>query len=223
MTPLRLKYQTIEFGKIDIHLCSLRNTQEFSDPEGEAEKLGISSAAWPIFGIVWPSGLVLANFIMAFDTSDKRILEVGCGLGLSSILLNKQGYNITATDHHPSANEFLKRNTDLNDDPAIPFERVDWTDLNDQLGQFDLIIGSDLLYEDQHIEQLSNFLVSHSKDSCEIVLVDPGRGRKTKLIKRLEKLGFTSSIEKFSDTEYLPKGFVGYILKFNRLPLQVEN
>ena len=37
MTKLRLAYQTVEFGKIDIHLCTLRNRQEFHDPDGVAE------------------------------------------------------------------------------------------------------------------------------------------------------------------------------------------
>lgn len=216
MTPLRLKYQTIEFGKTDIHLCSLRNRQEFSDPNGEADKLGISSAAWPIFGIIWPSSVVLAKFIMDFDTSDKRILEVGCGLGLSSILLNKQGNDITATDHHPSANDFLKRNTNLNEDPAIPFERVGWTDSDDQLGLFDLIIGSDLLYEDEHIEQLSNFLYSHSQKHCEIIIVDPGRGRKNKLIKQMENYGFSSTVNKIDNTSSQYSDFIGAVMIFSR-------
>ena len=42
MTKPRLSYQTVEFGKIDIHLCTLRNRQEFHDPVGVAESLGIS-------------------------------------------------------------------------------------------------------------------------------------------------------------------------------------
>ena len=61
MTNLRLCYQTIEFGKLDIHLCALRNKQQFYDPESIAEDLGISSAAWPILGPVWPPGLVVAH------------------------------------------------------------------------------------------------------------------------------------------------------------------
>ena len=216
MAPVRLKYQTLEFGKIDIHLCSLRNKQEFSDPNGEAEKLGISSAAWPIFGIVWPSSIVLARFIMDFETSNKRILEVGCGLGLSSILLNKQGHDITATDHHPSANGFLTRNTLLNGDPAIPFERVGWADLDDQLGLFDLIIGSDLLYEDEHIELLSHFLVSHSRAHCEIIIVDPGRGRKNKLIQQMEKNDFSSVVVKIDKSSSQYTDFNGVVLIFSR-------
>ena len=89
MTNLRLCYQTIEFGKIDIHLCTLRNKQEFHDPEGIAAELGISSATWPIFGVVWPSSLVLAHHIRNYDIGTKRVLEIGCGMALSSLLLNK--------------------------------------------------------------------------------------------------------------------------------------
>jgi len=99
MATLRLSYQTIEFGKIDIHLCTLRNKQEFHDPEGTAEALGISSATWPIFGILWPSSLVLAHFVSNYDIGTKRVLEIGCGTALSSLLLNKQHVDITATDY----------------------------------------------------------------------------------------------------------------------------
>jgi hypothetical protein len=52
MTTLRVRYQTLEFGTTDIHIRSLRDNQEFSDDEGAAAALGISSASWPIFGIV---------------------------------------------------------------------------------------------------------------------------------------------------------------------------
>ena len=216
MTKLRLSYQTVEFGKTDIHLCTLRNNQEFDDPEGVAEKLGISSATWPLFGIIWPSSVVLAHFIDDFDTDSKRILEVGCGMALTSLLLNKQNADITATDYHPEVQTFLDRNTLLNQDSDIAFERVDWADGNDDLGLFDLIIGSDLLYEDNHIDLLANFIEAHANPTCEVIIVDPGRGRKSKLSTRLIEFGFTSVHEKPVHTDYLDKEFKGYILKFAR-------
>lgn len=216
MTNLRLCYQTIEFGKTDIHLCTLRNRQEFHDPRGTAEKLGISSAAWPIFGILWPSSLVLAHYIIDYDTGSKRILEIGCGTALSSLLLNKKQADITATDHHPEAERFLNRNTELNGDQRIPFERTGWADNNDSLGRFDLIIGSDLLYEEEHIELLAGFIRTHSNPKCEVVIVDPGRGRKNKLAKRLLEFGYILSISKPNNTDYLGSEFKGHILEFIR-------
>ncbi len=145
MSDLRLRYQTVEFGKTDIHLCTLRDKQEFDDPTGIAEELGICSASWPLFGVIWPSSLVLAHFIDSYDTGGKRILEVGCGMALSSLLLNKQSADITATDYHPEVDKFLQRNALLNEDSAIAFELVNWADTSDDLGLFDLIIGSDIL------------------------------------------------------------------------------
>jgi predicted nicotinamide N-methyase len=217
MTALRLRYQTVEFGKMDIHLCTLRNKQEFHDPKAVAEKLGICSASWPMFGVIWPSSLVLAHYISKYETSTKRILEVGCGMALSSLLLNKQSDDITATDYHPEAQKFLQRNTELNENSTIAFEQVDWAETGDALGLFDLIIGSDLLYEDNHIELLANFINTHSKPNCEVIIVDPGRGRKNKLSARMQQLGFTFSHHKPSQTEdYLDQEFKGYILKFTR-------
>ncbi len=216
MTDLRLSYQTIEFGGIDIHLCTLRNIQEFDDPAGLAESLGISSAAWPIFGVVWPSSLVLAHFILDYDTGAKRILEVGCGIALSSLLLNKQRADITATDYHPETQKFLQRNALLNNGEAIAFEQADWASTKDKLGLFDIIIGSDLLYEDGHIELLAGFIESHAKPACEVILVDPGRGRKNKISARMVDFGFTSSQQKPIHTDYLDQPFKGHILKFTR-------
>lgn len=216
MTNLRLSYQTIEFGKTDIHLCALRNKQEFHDPTGVAERAGICSASWPLFGVVWPSSLVLAHFIDDFETDSKRVLEIGCGLGLSSLLLNKHCVDITATDYHPEVDKFLQRNALLNHDKAIAFERVDWADKGDGLGLFDLIIGSDLLYEDNHVELLANFIDAHSKPHCEVIVVDPGRGRKNKLSARMIKSGFISSQHKPLNTDYLDKEFKGHILQFER-------
>ena len=216
MTKLRLSFQTIEFGKIDIHLCTLRNRQEFDDPENIAKNLGISPAQWPIFGVVWPSSMVLAHYISDFNTDSKRILEVGCGMALSSLLLNKKHANITATDYHPEAGIFLARNTLLNKDQPIAYKRVDWVEKEDDLGLFDLIIGSDLLYEDQHVSLLASFIEGHSNEKCEVIIVDPGRGRKNKLRDRMIKLGYSSFQEKPIHTDYLNEEFKGYILKFAR-------
>jgi predicted nicotinamide N-methyase len=216
MTKLRLSYQTIEFGKIDIHVCTLRNRQEFHDPEGVAENLGISSAQWPIFGVVWPSSRVLAHTISDYNTGSKRILEIGCGMALSSLLLNKQHADITATDYHPETGDFLARNALLNEDSPIAYKQVDWADTEDDLGLFDLIIGSDLLYEEQHIELLANFIESHSNPACEVIIVDPGRGRKNKLSTRMIELGYSSRQKKPGNTDYLNEEFKGHILTFSR-------
>ena len=146
MSYFRVRYRTIEFGDLDIHVKTLKDCQQFYDGEGLAEKLGISSATWPLFGVVWDSSQVLAHFMLEHDIEGKRILEVGCGIALTSLVLNHRHADITATDHHPEVESFLKQNVKLNNGQKIPFTRTDWTNKNSDLGEFDLIIGSDLLY-----------------------------------------------------------------------------
>lgn len=190
MPALRLRYQTYEFAQFDIHLRTLRDKNQFSDPLGEADALGISSAQWSLFGVVWPSSLVLATLMSTFNVTGKRILEVGCGIGLTSLVLNARDADITATDYHPEAGHFLTENTRLNEASRIPFLRTDWNDNSIGLGSFDLIVGSDLLYEQQHIQLLTDFIERHSNKDCEVILVDPGRGNHAKFSKRMQAAGF---------------------------------
>jgi predicted nicotinamide N-methyase len=216
MTALRFRYQTIEFGDVDIHVRSLRDNLQYSDAEGVAEKLGISSATWPLFGIVWASGEVLAHLVFEFDIQGKRILEVGCGIGLASLVLNHRRADITATDYHPEAENFLLENVELNKGKKIPFIRTGWGDKKSILGEFDLIIGSDLLYEKEHIKLLSGFLDQHARPVCEIIIVDPGRGNHAPFSKSMVKLGYSHTQRKPDDVDYLDKPFKGQILRYQR-------
>jgi len=214
--PLRYKYQTLEFDQTDIHLRTLRNKQEFEDQDGIAASLGISSAAWPIFGVVWPSSIILAHHLYPMDLSNVRVLEVGCGIGLPSILLNHMNIEITATDYHPEACQFLNANARLNDDKNIPFYRSEWTNQDTKLGTFELIVGSDLLYEDAHVNELSGFINKHAEPDCKVIVVDPGRGRKTKFRKSMQNYGFGCTEVPTISSLWLDKPFKGYILTFTR-------
>ncbi|MBC7376005.1 MAG: SAM-dependent methyltransferase, partial [Burkholderiaceae bacterium] len=47
---------TVQVGGEPLQLRTLIDRQQFWDPDGEAERAGISSSTWPLFGVVWPSG-----------------------------------------------------------------------------------------------------------------------------------------------------------------------
>lgn len=216
MSLLRVRYQTIEFGDVDIHLRTLRDKQEFLDVDGVAERLGISSALWPLFGVVWDSSEVLAHLMADFAIAGKRILEVGCGIGLTSLLLNNRHADITATDYHPEVGEFLSKNVQLNQGASIPFVRTGWGDVDSEMGKFDLVVGSDLLYESGHAELLSAFIDQHAKPLCEVIVVDPGRGHHARFSKKMVGLGFSHSQSKPENADYLATPFRGQILRYRR-------
>ena len=214
--PLRFRYQTFEFGDQDIHLRSLRDTQQFSDPGGEAQLLGISAANWALFGVIWDSSQVLARLMFNFEIEGKRILELGCGIALSSLLINRRGGDITATDYHPQAGPFLQRNTQLNHDAEIPFFRADWDDSQSTHGRFDLIIGSDILYERNNMLPLARFIQGHARNKCEVLVVDPGRKQSGLFNQRMSHYGFSYQQDRPLDVSYLDKPFSGSILKYTR-------
>ncbi|MGE0050861.1 MAG: methyltransferase [Arcobacter sp.] len=217
MKNIRFKYQTIEFGEDDIHLRTLKDRQQYKDEDKIAEKLGISSASWSLFGVLWPSSEVLANFIYNYDFKNKKILEVGCGIGLSSLVLNRLNADITATDYHPEAENFLDINTQLNQDDEIPFVRTSWSDkFTEKLGKFDLIIGSDLLYERNHAELLSAFINAHANQKCKVILVNPNRGHQRKFTNKMEEYGFSCLSFEPINTVYLDEPYKGKIFKYTR-------
>lgn len=215
MSLIRVRYQTIEFGDMDIHVRTLRDRQQYVDDEGVASNLGISSATWPLFGVIWDSSRVLAHLMSHFEIKGKRILEVGCGIALSSLVLNSRSADITATDYHPEVEGFLQENVTLNKGEVIPFVRTGWIDEVSDLGEFDLIIGSDLLYQRDHVELLSDFINQHAKPHCEIIIVDPGRGNHSRFSKKMVNLGYTHKSFKPTALDFLTQPFRGQILHYN--------
>lgn len=216
MTAIRIRYRTIEFLGFDIHVRTLRDTDQFSDDEGEAHRVGIGEAQWPLFGVIWDAGFTLAKMVARMDVEGLQILEVGCGIGLPSLVLNHRGADITATDRHPEAGAFLALNAQLNGGDAIPFVRVGWTDgERDLMPRFDLVIGSDLLYERGHPDALSSFIERHCRTDADVLIVDPGRPNRGRFERHMVLLGFRRiEGELEAPTDDVP--FPGKLLHFRR-------
>ncbi len=122
----------------------LSDTQQFADPDGHSARIGISSAQWSLFGQVWPAGRLLAQAMNRFDIGGKRILELGCGIGLASLVLQRRGADVVASDAHPLAEGFLAYNAALNGLPAVHYRQLRWDKALPTLGLFDVIIASDV-------------------------------------------------------------------------------
>lgn len=203
-------------GGRDYRIRALSDLQQFADPHHLAERIGISSALWSLFGQVWPSGKVMAEAMSTHDIDGKRILELGCGLGLSSLVLQHRHADITASDHHPLAELFLRHNATQNKMLAIIYRDLRWEVPDLTLGLFDLIIGSDVLYESGHADQLAATILRHATPDAEILITDPGRGNNTFFTRALAKQGFavTEQRSRFNKDDISP--FRGRLLSYRR-------
>ena len=215
MQNCQLKSETITVNNIDYAICTLADRQQFSDSEQQAAALGISSATWPLFGVVWPASRVLAATVSLFELDGMRVLEIGCGIALTSIVLHQMGANITASDYHPLAGEFLAQNVLSNNLPPLNFQTGNWDIENPLLGKYDLIIGSDVLYEPAHSDLVSGFVDRHSNAGVEVIIVDPNRGNRSKFTQKMLALGYTHHFEHFN-TLNTEAGCKGRILHYHR-------
>ena len=165
--------------------------------------MGISSAAWPLFGLLWPSGTHLAaRLALRPVRSSERILEVGCGLALASLVGHRRGADVTASDRHPLAESFLRENLRLNDLAPMKYRHGDWSvpesppgregtsALCVVRGQYDLVIGSDLLYERDADAALAGFIAHHASPAGEVWIIDPDRGNRPAFNRQMLDEGF---------------------------------
>jgi predicted nicotinamide N-methyase len=216
LSHIEVETATLRIGAIDYHVRSLRDRQQFWDPDSLSAQAGISSASWPLFGVVWPAGLALAEEMSQFPIGGKSILEVGCGIGLCSLVLQQRGANITASDYHPLAEEFLRHNTDLNGLLPIHFQNAPWAGPNPHLGRFDLIVGSDLLYERNHPALLAGFLACHTNPIAQVILTDPGRTYCGQFSTKMAAHGYTRTERRRHFTGSDVPSSRGHILSFIR-------
>ena len=166
-------------GGADLQIRSLLDKQQWHDPQGVALALGVSSATWPLFGLVWPSAQKMADLMQTWPLHNLRILEIGCGLALASLVIHRRLGNITASDCHPYTQRFLSANLLLNALPMMAYQSGHWGRDNPLLGEFDLIIGSDVLYERDHPAQLADFIQRHAAQHAQVLIIDPNRGHRS--------------------------------------------
>ncbi|KAH7322337.1 hypothetical protein B0J17DRAFT_582298 [Rhizoctonia solani] len=114
-------------------------------------------------------GLPDASAEQLYSPKGARILELGAGTGLLSLLAgklveragpaNNSKYTIVATDYHPAVLANLRANlqgnfTDTNneDDPLVDVRSLDCTPADPPFDQpFDVIFGADIVYELSHV------------------------------------------------------------------------
>jgi predicted nicotinamide N-methyase len=230
MTAYSTKQESIAVvGVNNLEIRSLLNREQYSDPFGLAARLGISSGTWPLFGLLWPSGTHLAARIAKRAVqANETILEVGCGLALASLVGHRRGANVTASDVHPLAEVFLQENLRLNGLPPLKYRNGSWVDQEivrlpgEPLrlkveGRFNLIIGSDLLYDRNATVALAGFIGRHACENCEVWIADPERGNRPAFNLLMAAQGYSRDEERL-DTFVTPiaAAYKGRMLIYRR-------
>jgi predicted nicotinamide N-methyase len=127
----------------------------------------------PYWAELWPSALALAEEVARRDVEALRVVELGCGLGIPSLVAASRGGDVLATDWAAEAVDLLNRNAERN---GLRLEAMlaDWREPDALVARapFDLVLAADVLYERRYVDLLLA-LLPRLGDSA--LLADPGR------------------------------------------------
>ncbi len=164
------------------------------DPLLEVEK-------FPFWAKVWESSLILADYLATIEPP-KKILELGAGLGVPSLVSASFGHDVLATDYEELPLKFIELSAKENN-LTVRTQLLDWR--NPELSEkFDLIVGSEIIFRKSLFEPLIELFKNYLKEEGEVILSHPSE-RKRVLIPFLymaqEKFEILTSIRRLKDEE----------------------
>jgi predicted nicotinamide N-methyase len=165
---------TMELGGHTVRMLRPRNgdailDELLSEDDPDEDRL-------PFWAELWPSGLALAGAVASQPLAGRRVLELGCGLGLVSVTAALAGARVLAVDRSPEATAFTAANAARN---GVALETV--VGAFDQPGRWlqeapwDLVLAADVLYEQRNVPVLLWLLPRLVATTGEVWLADPGR------------------------------------------------
>lgn len=126
---------------------------------------------FPLWAKVWPASMVLADF-MAEQVVDpeKKIIEIGSGIGLVGIAASAFGHNMSITEHNNDAMEFARANAFINGFPDIPIFSMNWNEPSLMI-QYDQIVGSEIIFRQEDFMPIQKLFQSILKPGGQVILV----------------------------------------------------
>ena len=179
--PLDLVEERVRVGGRAISLLRPRVADTLLDEEAfEHEEF------LPYWAELWPSAIALAQEVARLDLDGRRVLELGCGLGLPSIVAAFGGAHVLATDWSPDAVEVTARNAERNG-AELETALAAWGEASGlaEAAPWDLVVGADLLYERRNVEQLLALLPRLGDD---VLLSEPGRPFESAFLERAREV-----------------------------------
>ena len=129
----------------------------------------------PYWADVWPSSIILAEKLLELKGSGRTAFELGCGVGLSTLAATSAGFDVLSTDYYEDALDVTRANVFRNLGILARTRLVDWRHFPEDLGTFDLVFASDVLYEKEYAELLPILLRRLLVPGGVALVADPGR------------------------------------------------
>jgi len=145
----------------------------------------------PYWAELWPSALILARHVGSLDGRGRSLLELGCGVGLVAASASRAGFEVTATDYYADALLFTRLNVMRSSGRAPTVMELDWRAIPTTLGKFDVVVGSDVLYERRYPALIASVIARALAPGGIALVADPGRVAAPELPAECEQHGLT--------------------------------
>ena len=82
---------------------------------------------FPLWIKIWEASLVLAEYLAGMEAEEgKRLLEIGCGIGVVGIVASSFGHHLTMTEYNQDALNFARANALLNEASSLETRTLEW-------------------------------------------------------------------------------------------------
>ncbi|MBC7844193.1 MAG: class I SAM-dependent methyltransferase [Gemmatimonadaceae bacterium] len=129
----------------------------------------------PYWADLWPASVVLSRFLRGLQGDGRTLLELGCGSGAVATAAARAGFDVTATDYYEDSPQFARVNAWRNAQVDITARCADWNRWPNDLRGFDLIVASDVLYEQRNAPLIARVMAQSLGQHGEGWIADPGR------------------------------------------------
>ena len=157
-------------------------TDNATDAAAIARQTATSGALLPYWALVWPSGLALAETLLANPgaLAGKRTLELGCGLGTTATAALVSGARLWVADCFAETLLFCRYNTLRNAGAQPRTLLLNWRTSEGRAAclaaaPFDALLAADILYEPDDLEPLLSLAPGLLAPGGVFWLAEPGR------------------------------------------------
>lgn len=104
----------------------------------------------PYWAEIWPASLGLARLLLKGpELTGRRVLDLGCGLGLAGTAAGMKGAHVFFADREPAALPFARFNAAHNGAKLVETLSFDWNG-DAPLPAFDLVLLADVTYSERN-------------------------------------------------------------------------
>jgi len=143
----------------------------------------------PYWADIWPASIILAGQILSRNGHGRRLLELGCGVGLVTTAAIASGHEVVASDYYTDALAFTRANAFRNLGKSPAARMMNWRSFPADARGFDKVIASDVLYETEYAKILPAVLMGALSLHGVALIADPGRIATPEFLEKCESVG----------------------------------